>query len=84
MKRSLLDTVTVHNLDIYPTGLLREVYAAYVKHIYRPEVAYCMHYSDDFPKWSYSTLRSFLPVWEILRMLGLGSSNDEDEEWSDR
>ncbi|HEV7607233.1 MAG TPA: hypothetical protein VGO61_07840 [Steroidobacteraceae bacterium] len=79
LKLSLLDTVTVHNLEIYPTGLLREVYAAYIAHIYRPEVTHCMHYSDDFPKWSYQTLRNFLPVWEILRMLGLGRSDDEDE-----
>lgn len=78
LKGSFIDAVAVHNMDIYTTGLLREVYAAYVKHIYRPEVAYCMYYSDDFPKWSYDTLRSFLPVWEILRMLGLGRSDDDD------
>lgn len=77
LKRSLIDSVTVHNFEIYTTGLLREVYASYIEHIYRPEVDYCMYYSDDFPKWSYKTLRVFLPVWEILRMLGVGESHDD-------
>lgn len=79
LKSSFVDAVTTHNLNIYPTGLLRNVYAAYVEYMYRPEVEYAMHYSDDFPKWSYKTLRVFLPVWEILRMLGLGRSDEGDQ-----
>lgn len=79
LKGSFVDAVAAHNLDIFPTGLLRNVYAAYVEYMYRPEVEYAMYYSDDFPKWSYKTLRVFLPVWEILRMLGLGHSHEDDE-----
>lgn len=79
LKCSVIDAVTTHNLNIYPTGLLRRVYASYVEYMYRPEVEYAIYYSDDFPKWSYKSLREFLPVWEILRTLGLGRS-DEDVE----
>lgn len=70
IKTSVLDSVFVHNLDIYSTGLLRSIFQEYLEYIYQPQVKYCMYYMDDFPKYSYQTLRNFLAVWEIIKMLG--------------
>lgn len=71
IKTSLIDSVFTHNLDIYLTGLLREIYSQYINHAYEKKED-CIFYHDDLPKYSYDTFRSFLPVWEILSHLGLG------------
>jgi hypothetical protein len=70
-KTSMIDSVYTHKLDIYLTGLLRLIYMTYISHIYDSKED-CIFYRDDLPKYSYDTLRKFLPVWEILRVLGLG------------
>ncbi|MTJ49614.1 hypothetical protein [Dolichospermum sp. UHCC 0259] len=70
-KRSKIDSGCTHKLDIYLTGLLRLIYMTYISHIYDSKEN-CIFYHDDLPKYSYDTLRKFLPVWEILRVLGLG------------
>lgn len=43
----------------------------YISHIYDSQED-SIFYHDDLPQYSYDTLRKFLPVWEILRGLGLG------------
>ncbi len=74
LKISMIDSVFTHNLDIFLSGLLRKIYMSYVDHMYdKKEDGF--FYIDDLPKYSYDTLRNFLPVWEILRGLGLGEDN---------
>ncbi|WP_455827834.1 hypothetical protein [Pseudomonas kilonensis] len=81
LKTSVIDSVTVNHGDIYLTGLLREIHSEYMEHIYKPEVDYALYYSDDIPKYFYRSLRSFLPIWEILSGLGVGEEErDEAEE----
>ncbi|PSB40072.1 hypothetical protein C7B69_00260 [filamentous cyanobacterium Phorm 46] len=74
LKTSMIDSVFTHNLDIYLSGLLRKIYMSYVDYMYNKKED-DFYYSDDLPKYSYDTLRDFLPVWEILRGLGLGKEN---------
>ncbi len=74
VKTSMIDSVLTHNLDIYQTGLLRKIYSNYVEYIYRVKMDE-IFYGDDLPKYSYDTLRCFLPVWEILRGLGVGEEH---------
>jgi hypothetical protein len=77
LKTSMIDSVFTHNLDIFLTGLLGEIYFEYVKYVYEIKKDECIFYGDDLPKFSYDTLRNFLGVWEILSGLGLG---DEDKD----
>ncbi len=74
LKTSMIDSVLVHNLDVFQTGLLREIYLRYVEHIYDADFD-PLYFSDDLPKYSYQALRKFMPVWEILRGLGLGGEH---------
>lgn len=74
VKTSMIKAVFVHNLDIYQTGLLRKIYSIYVDYIYSVKIDE-IYYSDDLPMYSYDTLRSFLPVWGILRGLGVGNEH---------
>lgn len=74
LKTSMIDAVCTHNLDIYQTGLLREIYMKYVGFIYNSDDE-AIFYGEDLPMYSYDTLRKFLPVWEILRGLGLGEEH---------
>lgn len=80
VKTSMIEAVFVHNLDISLTGILREIYSEYISHSYRQGEA--LYYGDDLPMYAYKTLKPFLPVWEILRGLGLGDT-DEDEDVGD-
>lgn len=74
VKTSMINSVFVHNLDIYQTGLLRQVYSKYLDYIF--EVKWDeLYYCDDLPRFSYKALRVFLPVWEILRGLGMGKEH---------
>jgi hypothetical protein len=74
VKTSVIESVFTHNLDIYQTGLLRKIYSKYIGYIYEVKMDE-IYYSDDLPHYSYDTLRSFLPVWEILRGLGVGDTH---------
>ncbi len=74
VKTSMINSVFTHNLDIYQTGLLRKIYSKYVNYIYVVKMDE-IFYSDDLPMYSYDTLRSFLPVWEILSGLGVGGEH---------
>lgn len=74
VKTSMINSVFTHNLDIYQTGLLRKIYSKYVNYIYAVKMDE-IFYSDDLPMYSYDRLRSFLPVWEILRGLGVGGEH---------
>lgn len=74
LKTSMIDAVCTHNLDVFHSGLLRNIYMKYIDHIYdKKEDA--IYYDDDLPMYSYDCLRKFLPVWEILRGLGLGDEH---------
>ncbi|UJJ33123.1 hypothetical protein [Halopseudomonas maritima] len=74
VKTSMINSVFTHNLDIYQTGLLRQVYSRYLDYIFEVkwDEIYCC---DDLPRFSYKALRVFLPVWEILRGLGMGEEH---------
>lgn len=76
VKISMIESVFTHNLDIYQTGLLRVIYLKYIEYIYEKSEDE-IYYSDDLPKYSYKALRNFLPVWEILRGLGLGNDSSD-------
>lgn len=74
IKTSMINSVFTHNLDVYQTGLLRQIYSRYLDYIFevnRDEVYYC----DDLPKFSYQAFRAFIPVWEILRGIGMGEEH---------
>lgn len=74
VKTSMINSVFTHNLEIYQTGLLRKIYSSYLDYIF--EIGWDdIYYSDDLPKYSYKALRAFLPVWEILRGLGVGDEH---------
>lgn len=75
IKTSVIDAACTHNLDIFLTGLLREIYLEYIKYTYENNKE-CIYYGSDMPKYSYDTLRNFLAAWEILSGLGV-SNNDE-------
>lgn len=74
VKTNMLSAVCAHNLEIYQTGLLRQIYSRYLDYIFEVGIDE-IHYSDDLPKFSYDALRVFLPVWEILRGLGVGADH---------
>ena len=74
VKTSMINSVFTHNLDIFQTGLLRKIYSEYIDYIYIAKED-GIYYYDDLPKYSYKTLRVFLPVWEILRGLGVGDEH---------
>lgn len=80
LKTSVINSVAVHHGDIYLTGLLREIHSEYMEHVYKPEVDYAIHYSDDIPKYFYRSLRVFFPIWEILSGLGVGEDEGEDAD----
>lgn len=79
LKTSFVDAVSTHNLNIYSTGLLREIYLEYVDHIFKAgEDSH--YYHDDIPKYSYQMLHPFLGVWEIFRGLGYDERMREEAE----
>lgn len=75
VKTSMLDSVFTHNLEVYQTGLIAHVYNSYIEFVYKNGFDE-LYFNDDLPKFSYKTLREFLPVWEIVRRLGLGNEDD--------
>lgn len=76
LKTSMLDAVTTHNLDIYSTGLLREIYMEYMSHVYKSGIDE-IYYYDDLPKYGYKMLTPFLGVWQIFA--GLGYKEDDEQ-----
>lgn len=74
VKTNMINSIFTHNLDIYQTGLLRRIYSEYINYIYKANMDE-MYYGNDLPKYSYDTFRCFLPVWEILRGLGVGEEH---------
>lgn len=74
-KLDMLEAVTCHNMDLFMTGLIMDVYHEYIKFVYVRGVDE-IYYSDDVPRFSYDTLHKFLPIWEILKGLSL-SREDE-------
>ncbi len=76
-KANMLEAVTCHNLNLYPTGLIREIYHEYIKHIYKSGYDK-IHYADDLPQFSYDMLNKFFPVWEILRGLSFRKEGEAE------
>ena len=74
VKTNMINSVFTHNLDVYQTGVLRKIYLNYIEYIYSVNMDE-IYYADDLPKYSYDTFRRFLPVWEILRGLGVGDEH---------
>lgn len=74
VKTSMINSVFTHNLDVYQTGMLRNIYSLYLEYIFQNKFDE-IFYNDDLPKYSYQALRVFLPVWEILRGLGVGDEH---------
>ncbi len=74
-KESMLEAVTCHNLQIFMTGMISQVYRDYISHIY-PEGFDDIYYADDLPKFAYDTIDKFLPVWEIIRGLSAGPDDE--------
>jgi hypothetical protein len=69
IKTSMIDAVLVHNLEVHLSGLLQRIYLAYMSYVY--DIGYDpIYYQDDLPQYSFSMLKDFLPVWEILKGLG--------------
>ncbi len=86
IKSSCIDSVYVHNLNAHTTGLLRQIYLEYIKHVYEKGFDE-IYYADDLPGYAYKMLYPFLAVWEIIKGLGHGGddlpSDDDDSEDSD-
>lgn len=74
LKTSMIDSVFTHNLDIHLSGMLRDIYSLYITHVFENDEE-CIYYGTDLPKYSYQTLREFLPVWKILSGLGHWGKN---------
>ena len=65
----MIDAVLVHNLEVHLSGLLQRIYLVYMSYVY--DIGYDpIHYQDDLSQYSFSMLKDFLPVWEILKGLG--------------
>ena len=75
LKISPLASINTNILEIYSTGLLKNIYEKYVEHAYEKGEDE-IYYGDDFPKYYYETLTSFLPVWEILSALGFSNESE--------
>jgi len=84
LKTSFVDSVSTHNLNIYSTGLLREIYLEYMNHVFKTGIDEIFYY-DDLPIYGYKMLTPFLAVWQIFSGLGYEEDNsvcemgDEDE-----
>jgi hypothetical protein len=78
IKSSMIDAVCTHNLDIFLTGLLREIYSDYIKHVYATNFEH-FFYSDDIPAYAYKMVRNWLAVWLIISGLGFGNEGSDEE-----
>lgn len=79
IKNSPIDSVFVHNLNAHTTGLLREIFFEYIRHVYEKGFD-DIFYSDDLPGYAYKMLYPFLPVWEIVKGLGHADEEMPDDE----
>lgn len=69
IKTSMIDAVLVHNLEVHLSGLLQRIYLAYMSYVYDSGFD-PIYYQDDLPRYSFSMVKDFMPVWEILKGLG--------------
>jgi len=76
-KNSMLEAATCYNLNLFTTGMIREIYHEYIKHIYKDGYDK-IYYADDLPRFSYDTLHEFFAVWIILN--GLSFREEEEAE----
>jgi hypothetical protein len=65
----MIDAVLVHNLEVHLSGLLQRIYLAYMSYVYDSGFD-PIYYQDDLPRYSFSMVKDFMPVWEILKGLG--------------
>ncbi|MDL2192587.1 hypothetical protein QQF40_14475 [Cobetia sp. LC6] len=75
IKANAIESVYVHNLDVYATGLIRDIYSEYMQYVLREKYD-PIYYSDDLPKFFYQSQREWFPLWMILNGIGL----DGDDE----
>ena len=75
-KNTFMETVHCHNLKLYTTGLIRDIYHEYIKYIYSVGQD-DIYFSDDLPQYSYDTFNNFLAVWQILWGLSLRGEDQE-------
>lgn len=68
---------TSYNLDVFLTGLIREIYLQYINYVYLAKED-LIFYNDALPGYSYNTFRDFLPVWEIFSGIGLLNTKSDD------
>ncbi len=79
IKTTFIEAVGTHNLNVYTTGLVREMFHEYVKHTYQRGVDQ-IYYADDLHMFAYNMLHPFLGVWEILSGLGYEPAEGEDDD----
>lgn len=77
IKTSAIDAVFVHNLDVYPTGLIREIYSQYLEYSFSKGFD-PIHFSDDLPKFLYKAQQDWFAIWQILQGIGLGDEAEDD------
>ncbi len=73
-KTNLIEAAICHNTDIRVIGLLRTIYAEYMRHCREKKIDE-IFYHDDLPKFGYLDHENFLAIWEIIS----GLSNVDDE-----
>ena len=57
-KRNMIEAVVCHNHKIYTTGMIRDLYQAFLEHAYSTDM--------DLSKYSYGEFHKFLRVWLFL------------------
>ena len=80
LKVGIVDAVCTHNLNVYTTGLIREIYQEYQEHVYGQGYD-TIHGADDLHMFLYGRLHPFFDVWQILS--GLGYEPEEDRAEND-
>lgn len=76
IKESMVESVFVHNLDVFTTGLIRDIYSEYMEYVLREEYD-PIFYGDDLPKFFYQSQRECFPILSILNGIGIGNGEEE-------
>ncbi len=71
IKESMLTSVFTYNLDLTCSGIIKQIYMEYIKHVYNHKIDY-LYYADDLPHYSFECFNNFLAVWEIINGIGIG------------
>lgn len=63
LKINMIESVFVHNLNVFCTGLLREIISEYIKLMYLDD-------SEEMEKFPYKSINNWFLVWTILERIG--------------